>query len=97
MDNALGSSLDADLSLSTSQKVATISYATASCPLMLLSAMVLTSISGNGLPKTIVVFGLLLVSQLGGHASDTGASLSISDLNGTMWPLYLFKHRISAI
>ena len=63
--------------------MATISYATASYPQMLLSAMVLTNISGSGLQKTIVDSGQSLVLQPGGHALDIGASLSTSERGGT--------------
>ena len=77
--SANGSSPGAALSPSMFQNQVTISFATASCLLMLLSATVHISTSGSGVQRIIVVSGPSLVLAPSGLPSVTGCSLSISD------------------
>ena len=80
MDNANGSSRDLDQWLSMFQKAATISFATASCHQMRLSAMVLTNNYTNGERQIIEDSGVLLVCYHFGAVSRTGCTLSTSEL-----------------
>lgn len=79
MVNASGSSLDADLFLSTSLSLDTTSSATASCHPTLPSVMELTSTCWSGYTSTTEASGGFGESSVSGVVSVTGPSLSTSD------------------
>lgn len=80
MVNASGSSLDVDQSNSMFQSQATTSCATANSLLMLHSVMVLTNTCLNGYTIITEVSGDSGVLSHSGDASDTGLSLSTSEI-----------------